>query len=147
MSEVFNFESFWPAHKSTPAAFALKLKQFYGSSVQIPSIEGVKSISQLLEIIETIKEVKEIKFASDFNEPIESENKKEFEWPSECEMTHLSIGLKFNQPLQSFTFPSSLTRLTLDGFNQTLAPGVLPSSLLWLTLNNFNRPIEPGVLP
>src|SRR3990170_3444586 len=64
-------------------------------------------------------------------------------------LTHLIFGFNFNQPLQQGVLPNFLTHLTFgDGFNQSLQQGVLSNSLTHLTFGNwFDLPIQQNIFP
>ena len=64
-------------------------------------------------------------------------------------LLYLTMGFRYNQPIQQGVLPQSLLHLTLGyRYNQQIKPGVLPQSLLYLTMGNqYNQKIQQGVLP
>jgi len=64
-------------------------------------------------------------------------------------LTHLTLGDRFNQSIGRYVLPPSLTHLTLrDGFNQSIGRYVLPPSLTHLRFGDgFNQSIGQDVLP
>ncbi len=64
-------------------------------------------------------------------------------------VTHLHLGIYFNQPLTKGVIPKRITHLRLSSFyNQPLKPGDIPDSVIYLDLGDyFNQPLKPGDIP
>ena len=64
-------------------------------------------------------------------------------------LTHLTFGYVFTQPLEVGVLPANLTQLTFgDDFNQPLEAGVLPHNLTHLTFGRvFKQPLAADVIP
>ncbi|GAM22597.1 hypothetical protein SAMD00019534_057720 [Acytostelium subglobosum LB1] len=58
----------------------------------------------------------------------------------------LSLGPRFQRPIDKGILPDTLTRLSLDDYKQPLTPGALPSSIRVVNFGEeYNQAIEPGV--
>ncbi len=68
-------------------------------------------------------------------------------------VTHLTFGDSFNQPLSVGVIPECLTYLSFgkyidSKFNQPLSVGVIPNSVTHLTFGmEFNQPLSIGIIP
>ncbi len=64
-------------------------------------------------------------------------------------VTHLHLGIYFNQPLTKGVIPKRITHLRLSSFyNQPLKAGDIPDSIVYLDLGDyFNQLLKPGDIP